>query len=114
MNITESLTQMLEKEGVVLENRQDVYNSIDEAIVDGRFSFIISNGTNIGFFTWNKNGDEVFVNNMIVFKKYRGSFNLLQLRGFLKEKCGSVGAFSWRSRKKREDKLFIQKRINPC
>lgn len=103
MNITESIVKMIEKEGIILSDRKDVYKTIDDAINLGTFNFIRHEDKNIGFFTWFVRADGIiFINNMLIFKAYRGKLNL---RKYIWSIFGKTGAFSWRNRKTQKDVL---------
>lgn len=111
MNIVEAIVKEIENSGIVLQDRQDVYNSIEKAIDKGQFEFIRKDGKNIGFFTWEFDPvtREVYWNNMLVFKPYRGKFNVLSLRKIIYERHGDDVTFVWRNRKRQADMKFKQR-----
>lgn len=110
MNITESIVKIIEKDGIVLQDRIDVYNSIDGAIAGGRFEFVDIDGIRKGFFTYEfVSPTHVFINNLFIERKYRGSFSLMWGIRFLRNKYPGLGATSWKSRKKNKIIRFEKK-----
>lgn len=111
MDITSAFIQAIEKEGVVLDNKEDVYKSIDDCVSNGRVDFIVDNGNNIGFFTWEETNDGgIFINNLLIFKKFRCK---IYLRRFFLNYFNGNGAFSWINRKSKRSIHFINRRV-PC
>lgn len=105
MNVTESIVRTIEKDGITLKDRQDVYNNLDRAILDGRFEFIHNGQSNIGFFSWDFiSPTEVFINNLFIERKYRGTFNLRHGIRYLKAQYKTFGAMSWKNRKRNKIK----------
>ena len=99
------LIELIENNGVVLNNKEEVERSLRDSLADNRFRFIEDNGKRIGFFTWVNKATGVFINNLLIYKGYRG-FNLLRLRKFFP----NVKLFYWKNRKKQ---VYIQRR-NLC
>lgn len=111
IDIARAILNRIEREGIILDDKDDVYKSIDEAIQFGRFEFINLNGKNIGFFTWNIRRDSVtFINNMLIFKEYRGKLNL---RAYFNNFFARNGAFLWRNRRSQKEVTVI-KGGTPC
>ena len=111
MDIARLLLTKIEDEGVKLEDRQDVYNSLDRAILDGRFAFIMDGDERAGFYTWERQESKIFVNNLLVFRKNRGRVNLLKIRGELRKANNAIGAFEWVSRKRKKLVNFKQREV---
>lgn len=111
MNITETLVRTVEKDGIILENRDEVYNSIDKAIEEGHFEFISNGKNNIGWFSWVVLPGEIYINNLFIEKKYRGTFNLKWGIRYLKSQYKGMGAFSWKNRRQNKEIRFKQTRI---
>lgn len=113
--IVDHLLKIIENEGIVLEHRDHVRNELDNALLNGCFSFIYHNEKRIGFFTWVvlDDGKEILWENMLIFKRYRGQFNVLSLRKILLNKYDKCVKFSWNNRRKKTIKKFNQ-RMTTC
>lgn len=114
IEITEHLIKAIETQGVVLADREYTKAALDKALLDGCFSFIEHDGRQIGFVTWVLRPKEIYLENMLIYKGFRGIFNVLKLRTMLREKYGSVHSLSWKNRKQQREKKFIQKERVLC
>lgn len=111
IDFVEELIQTIEKDGIILKDRQYVYNSIKQAIKLGHFEFIPSGTNRIGWFTWELRPDEVFINNLFIHKEYRKTFNLRWGLRYLMEQYKEMGAFSWVNRKKNKPMKIMRKTL---
>lgn len=116
MNITESLIKIIEKDGIVLADRRDVYNTLEAAIESGQFEFIRKNGKNVGFFSWelDKIHNEVIVENLFIERVHRKTTSLMPYINFLRKKYEGLGAILYRNRKKNKPASFNLKRMTLC
>lgn len=97
--IAEDLICDIEREGVILENRDKIHTSLANAITECRFEYLVnSSGIRIGFFTWCDKGDKILLNNLFIYSQYRDRRNLLQLRDYMRNKF-KVSLFYWKNRK---------------
>lgn len=97
--IAEKMLETIEKEGVVLNNKDEVLCSLNQSINKGNCCFITVGGNDAGFFTFKNENGKVLVNNLLILKEYRGKFNLLRIRKFLRSKYGAIDIFYWKNRK---------------
>ena len=96
----------LEENVVGNYDKVKVEKYILEAIQEGRFRFINQDNHRIGFFTWEYNGVSALVSNLVIYKNYRGTFNILKLRKIIPE----ARIFNWKSRKRQR----LISRRNTC
>lgn len=108
------LIDIIESEGIILEDRNNVYNSLERSVNSGCFKYIYHNNIRIGFLTWNYNNDNLFVNNFIIYKKYKGSFNISTLRKFFRNKYPNIKCSYWINIKKNKPVEFNEKRTAIC
>jgi hypothetical protein len=101
-----NIMQSLDDNIVGEYDKPKVERYILKSIKDGRFSFINQNGLRIGFFTWEFKEEKALISNLVIFKGYRGFFNILRLRKMIP----GAKMFLWRSRKRQRDIL----RRNTC
>lgn len=114
MNITEALIVKMEKDGLVFEDRDKAFKSIDKAINEGTFEIVNINNKNVGFFSWEiSENNEIFINNLFVEKQYRGTFNLRWGIRYLRSRYQGMGAFTWKNRKKNKTVRF-KERLTLC
>lgn len=115
MDIVESLVKTIEKDGIILQDRQDVYNSISDSIDAGQFEFIVKDGNNIGFYSWEIwKPNNIFINNLFIYRNHRGVFNIISLRKIFRSRYSEIGAFHWKSRKRNKPVKFNEKRMALC
>lgn len=103
--INELIDIMLD-EGMRVRDRYDTYESIADAVVDGNIKAIMRYGLPIGFFSWiekKKDGKLfIFINNMLIKRKFRNKTNLLFLRKFFRYKYPDMDiAYWWNDRRDR-------------
>lgn len=94
------------EEGLRVPNLRDTYESIADAVANGRIRSIIKSGEVIGFFTWKEvyKNDKlfVFIENMCVKRQFRSATNLLFLRRFFRSFYNERYEFVyWYSQKKK-------------
>ena len=85
----------------------EVRDEINEAIADGHFYIVERKGKEIGFFTYFEIKGKVFINNCVIFKRYRDRNNFISIRRFFREKYPDQPLY-WMS-KRRNEKLCIVK-----
>jgi hypothetical protein len=94
------LVALLIKDGVDFEESpRELAEDFDKAIKEGRFYPIIKNGYTIGFLTFKKKIDSVFIDKCVILKKFRNRFSLLQLRHQFRNMYKDMG-FYWRSKRR--------------
>lgn len=108
------LMSIIDSEGITLTDRDNVIKSLENAINSECFKYIYKDGVEIGFITWKYNNKELFFNNLVIYKKYKGEFKLISLRKFFRNKYKEVEGCYWRSRKKNKPVEFKEKRMNLC
>jgi len=114
IDIACNLIKIIESHGVILEHKEYTYRQLDDAILSGRFLFIRMDEKNIGFFTWVIKGNDVFIENMLIYKQFRGKFCMIKLRKILKDIYGNISSFSWINRKQKRIKRFVQREVSLC
>lgn len=92
------LLECIINSGVNINNRQEVIDEINEAIEKGTLVTIFKKGSAIGFFTYFEHGDEVFMNNCLIFGE-KDRNNLLSLRNTFRERFKDK-RFTWESLKR--------------
>lgn len=87
------------KEGMVIN--ADTLDTLKEALREGNIHFLFNAHKIIGFFTWyEEKKDEVVMNNLVISKAYRGTFNLLTTRHVLLDKYPNLIRVRWYDQKK--------------
>jgi len=86
------LIDILEQEGVQFKDEDEKYrilNELKRAVDNGQFHFIIKNGVKIGFFCYKQvfNGGKAhtFIDNLLIYKKFRKPTALLSMRKYFKD-----------------------------
>ena len=74
---------------------KEICKDIDEAVKENRFEYISLLGKEIGFYTWVKIKDALYIGNFFIRKKFRDRNNLLHLRRYLTNKFPDVNIFYW-------------------
>lgn len=110
--ITDILLNAFEAEGMVIENRDNVRNYLNKAILDDRLRFLSKDGQMIGFYAWDEKhdekGTEIFVNNMLILKKYCGKYNLHKIATYFRERYKDLHKIYWQNRKLKRKREFLQ------
>ena len=106
------IMQYLDENVVGGYNKLKVEKYILKAIEGDRFRFINKDGKRIGFFTWEFRDSKALVSNLVIFKNYRGTFNVLKLRKMIP----GASIFIWKSRKRQRDiyRRNTQGGVNQC
>jgi hypothetical protein len=100
MPTTEDLIYEIEREGVILDNRNKIHTSIANALCENRFSYLYNaSGNKIGFYTWCDNQGKILINNLLIYRQYRNRINLLQMRNYFRNKYPNAEIFYWKNRK---------------
>lgn len=100
----DELIDIMIDEGMRVQDYADIYESIADAVAEGKIKAISKNGEIIGFFSWResiKNGKKcIFVNNMCIKRRYRNPANLLFLRRFFRDLYPDMYFTYWHNSKK--------------
>lgn len=87
--------------GVVLslKTRLQVSRQFDKAMKEDRFFIIEQDGKEIGFLSWEHQGDDIFMNNLFVLPTKRSKNNLIHIRKIFRNAFPATKNFYWKNRK---------------
>lgn len=87
--------------GVPLSLKQKIQSGrqFTQAANDDRLFILEKDRNAIGFFTWDKTQDGVFMNNMFILPTFRNKSNLLYIRKIFRGAFPDAKKFYWKNRK---------------
>lgn len=97
------LLDIMLREGarIPLDKQQEVIKDFNRAYKE-KTLHIIHDGDRIqGFFSYFKEGKDVFVNNLIVYKRFRRKGSLLKVRHFMRNAFKDIDNIFWESKKRK-------------
>lgn len=104
------LVDLIEKEGVKLDDRHSFELCLSEAWNENRFKFLEKDGKTIGWVAWEpwacEDGTAVFVHSLFIMKQFK-PFNLHLLVTFFREKYPDCFKIYWHDAKKDKRKNFM-------
>lgn len=109
MSIGEQILNKMIKEGADIPTgkRAEVIEEVNKAVEDSHFFIIEKDGSDIGFLTYFEKGDKVFINNCVVYRKFRSVASLMSLRRFFRSAYEGK-RFYWRSKKRNGKLCFVK------
>lgn len=105
MTIGQELLDVMLSEGarIPLYKQREVVSDLNRAAREQTLHHIIEKGIRIGFMSYFKIDKKVFVNNLIIFKRFRRKGSLLRVRRFIRNAFSDIDGIYWES--KRRDRL---------
>lgn len=92
-----TIINLFELEGIEIKDGDKLRQELQEAISEHRFHIFKEGNKWQGFCTWLHKPDGVLLNNLLIFREYRGKVQLSKLRELFKGK-----SILWRDRKKKK------------
>lgn len=109
--LTKILIQTILSEGISIDVDK-VSESLDRALTLGQFKYIFDdNGRELGFYSWEINGNDIAINNLLIYKGNEGKYTLKRIISYLKARY-DVHNFIWNRRKTGALKVFKQRNKN--
>jgi hypothetical protein len=104
----QAFVDLMSNSGVEMtpDKRLQVRRQIKEAIIEGRLILIEVSKAVIGFFTFQKRSDGIFINNLFIVENFRNSKNMLHIRKLFRDRFPDVKKFFWKNRKHNRETSF--------